>query len=82
MFSWFTFFLVFSAYFLVDVLYAYYTVKVVQGKPFLSASAAAGIASFSAFGVLSYIENPWYVVAIVLGSYAGTYIVVKYQPVH
>lgn len=57
MFSWTTFGLVFIAYFLVDVLYAYYTIKVVEKRPFQSSFAAAGIAAFAGYGVLNYTEN-------------------------
>ena len=77
-FEWITAWMLFVVYVAIDFLYGYYTKKVVESRPFLAAHAATGIALMAAFGVLSYTENPLYIVPIAAGSWVGTYISVKY----
>ena len=71
--------IVFTAYLLVDAMYAYYTLSVTKKKPFISASIAALMHFLIAFGVLNYVQNYLYVIPIALGSWIGTYLVVKYE---
>ena len=65
------------SYMLVDGMYAYYTIEVIKKKPFASANTAALMHFLIAFGVLNYIHNYLYVVPIAIGSWIGTYLVVK-----
>jgi hypothetical protein len=69
--------IVFIVYVVVDGMYAYYTLAVTEKKAFKSATTGALMHFLIAFGVLSYVENYLYVVPLVLGSWAGTYVVVR-----
>lgn len=73
------FLLVFAAYFLIDVLYAGYTLAVVERRPFLSANLAALIYLLLAVGILNFTENATYLVPMVVGSWLGTYVTVVWQ---
>lgn len=69
--------LIFIAYFLIDAMYAYYTLAVVGKKPFIAASVGATMHLLIAFGILSYVQNYLYLIPIVLGSWLGTFYVVN-----
>ena len=69
--------MVFIAYMLIDAMYAYYTLAVTRKRPVISASVGAMMHFLIAFGVLNYVENYLYVVPLALGSWCGTYIVVR-----
>lgn len=70
--------IVFFAYLLIDGMYAYYTIAVTKRKPFNAASVGAIMHFMIAFGVLNYVQNYLYVFPLALGSFIGTYLVVKY----
>lgn len=70
---------VFIAYLLVDALYAYYTLAVVQKQPFRAASVGSLMHFLIAFGVLNYVQNILYLVPLALGSFFGTYVVLWYE---
>lgn len=70
---------VFFAYLLIDAMYAYYTIAVTKKKPLASASVGALMHFLIAFGVLNYVENYLYIVPLALGSFAGTYLMVRYD---
>lgn len=70
---------VFLAYLLVDAMYAYYTLAVTKKKPFTSATVGSLMHFFIAFGVLNYVQNYLYIVPLALGSWIGTYVIVKYE---
>jgi hypothetical protein len=69
---------VFAAYVLVDGLYAYYTLAVVKRSAVSAATTGAAMHFLLALGVISYIKNYWYIIPLALGSWLGTYLVVKY----
>ncbi|MCK9351221.1 MAG: hypothetical protein WCT49_01585 [Candidatus Paceibacterota bacterium] len=69
--------LIFFAYVFVDGLYAYYTLKVVDLNEYRSATSGAVIHLVLAFGVLNYINNFLYIVPLVLGSWVGTFFLVR-----
>lgn len=71
--------LILVTYVVLDGMYAYYTVSVTKKKPFVSASVGASMHFLIAFGVLNYVENYLYIVPIALGSFIGTYLVVRYD---
>lgn len=70
---------VFIAYVVVDGLYAWYTIAVVERKALSTATIGAGMHILLAVGVLSYTENWRYLVPMVIGSWIGTYVVTKYK---
>ncbi len=69
--------IVFVAYVLVDGMYAYYTLRVTERKPYSAATTGALMHFILAFGVLNYVQNYLYVIPLALGSWVGTYIVVR-----
>lgn len=71
--------MIFFAYMLIDAMYAYYTLAVTRKRPLTSASVGALMHFLIAFGVLNYVENYLYVVPLALGSWVGTYLVVRHD---
>ena len=69
---------VFLAYVLVDALYAFYTLEVVRRSPVTAATTGAAMHFLLALGVISYIKNYLYIIPLAIGSWLGTYLVVKY----
>lgn len=70
---------VFAAYILVDGLYAYYTIAVVKRAAVKAATTGAAMHFLLALGVLSYVKNYLYIIPLALGSWLGTYMVVRYM---
>lgn len=75
--NWFIFFALFAIYFVVDSLYATYTLMVTEYKPYRAATAASLIYLLLAIGVMSYVENYLYVLPIMIGSWLGTFNIVS-----
>ena len=78
-FNWFVALGVMMGYLIVDGLYAKYTLEVVRLKPYMSASIGAMMHFILAFGVISYTGNWLYVFPLAVGSWIGTYLVVKFE---
>lgn len=70
---------VFVAYLVVDAMYAYYTITVIKKRPIASATTGALMHFLIAFGVLNYVQNYLYIIPLALGSWVGTYMVVKWD---
>lgn len=73
--------LIFAAYLVIDALYAYYTYAVVKKNPFAAASTGSVMHFLLAFGVISYVDNFLYVIPLALGSWVGTYLMVRHEKV-
>jgi hypothetical protein len=69
--------IIFVAYMLVDALYAYYTLQVTKKNPYAAATSGALMYFLLAIGVLNYVQNYLYLIPLALGSWIGTFIVVK-----
>lgn len=63
----------------VDALYALYTIRLTQKKAFQSAVFGSLIHILTAFTVISYTQNYLYLISLVLGSFVGTYLVIKFS---
>ncbi len=70
---------VFFATMCIDALYALYTLRVVQKKALQSATFGSLIHILTAFTVISYTQNYWYLIPLVIGSFIGTFLVTKYS---
>ncbi len=70
--------IVFISYTLVDGMYAYYTLVVTEKRPVKAATVGALMHFLIAFGVLSYVQNYLYIIPLALGSWIGTYVVVRF----
>jgi len=77
-FSWCTAFLVTMAYIVVDALYALYTIHIQKGNAVKAASVGAGMYALMAYGVITFTSQPIYVIFVALGSWIGTYVIVKW----
>lgn len=60
-----------------DAVFAQYTVAVVDRRPMMAATMSLTSYLLGAIGVVSYVNNKWYLVPLVLGAFIGTYLVVK-----
>jgi len=65
------------AYFIVDAMYAYYTLSVARLNPLASANTGALMHFLLALGVLSYVQNFLYIFPIAIGSWLGTFYIVS-----
>jgi hypothetical protein len=68
---------VFVAYLLIDAMYAYYTLAITRRQPVAAATVGSLMYVLIAFGILNFVENYLYVIPMVIGSWIGTYVVVK-----
>ena len=68
---------IFVAYIIVDGMYAYYTLQVTKRNPFSAATTGALMHFILAVGVLSYVQNYLYLIPLALGSWIGTFLIVK-----
>lgn len=68
---------IFLAYVAVDAMYAYYTLQVTKQKPYAAATTGALMHFLLAVGVLAYVQNYLYLIPLALGSWVGTFLVVK-----
>jgi hypothetical protein len=71
--------IIFIAYIVIDALYAYYTFAITKRHAFSSANSGLIIHFLLAFGVINYVENYLYIIPLALGSWVGTYAMVKYE---
>lgn len=78
-FSWFVAFGVMISYIVIDGLYARYTLDVVALRPFMSATVGSGMHFLLAYGIINYTENWLYIFPLAIGSWIGTYFVVKFE---
>lgn len=70
---------VFVVYVLFDILYALYVMCVSRRLPVTASAVSAALYSLGAYGVMTYLENPLYLVPLACGAFVGTYIAVKYM---
>ena len=70
---------VFVSMTILDILWALYIARVGEKKPLSSACMATFMWVFGAFVVVSYTEDPVYLVPAAIGSFIGTYFAVKYD---
>ena len=78
-FDWLTAATVFVVYVLFDILYALYVLCVSRRQPLAAAGISSALYSLGAYGVMTYLHNPWYVIPLALGAFLGTYVAVKYM---
>ncbi len=71
--------LVFCAAIVVDVLWALYIRRTAHGQAGPASVYATLIFLAGAYNTLNYLQNPWLLIPIALGSGVGTYVVVRYE---
>lgn len=62
---------------MMDALHAVYTRAIAARRAGRAATFGSAIYLISAFAVLQYTDNPWYLIFVVTGSWVGTYLSVK-----
>lgn len=67
----------FSAMFALDFVWTFYTKYVVQKKALLAAAYAGGLVLCNAVVTISYIDDHWLLIPVILGALAGTGIGVR-----
>jgi len=77
-FNWGVAILLFLTYVAFDFLYAIYYIFVAKKKAFLAASTGVVMYLLSSFATIVYLKNFYYITAIVIGAFIGTYVAVKY----
>lgn len=60
-----------------DALYAQYTLSVAERHPASASNASALIHLMYALGVMSYVGNYLYIIPIAIGSWIGTFFLVR-----
>lgn len=78
-FNWYTAATVFVVYVFFDILYAMYVLCVSRQQALRASAISAALYSLGAYGVMSYLHNPWYLIPLACGAFIGTYIAVKYM---
>jgi uncharacterized protein YebE (UPF0316 family) len=78
-FSWLRAITVFFVYVLFDILYALYVICVSKQRPLAASGISAVMYSVGAYGVMSYLHNPIYLIPLACGAFIGTYVAVKYM---
>lgn len=64
---------VFASTLLVDIIWAYYFIKIAQKEPVKAGILSIGIALTSAYITISYVHNPLFLIPVSIGAYLGTY---------
>jgi hypothetical protein len=70
---------VFVVYVLFDILYAVYVMCVTRKLPVSASAVSAVLYSLGAYGVMTYLSNPLYLIPLAAGAFLGTYVAVKYM---
>jgi len=65
--------LIFVTYVVVDILYAAYIICVEKRRALQAAAISAVLYSLLAFGVITYSQNPLYLIPLATGAFVGTY---------
>jgi type IV secretory pathway VirB3-like protein len=76
-FNWMTAIGLFFASLLLDAVFALYIVAVNKGQSILAATLSLITYLLMAVGIVSYVENKWYIVPLALGAFVGSYIIVE-----
>jgi uncharacterized membrane protein YfcA len=69
---------VFCVYVVFDVLYALYVLCVARKQAVQASAISSALYSLGAYGVMTYLDNPWYLVPLACGAFLGTYIAVRF----
>jgi hypothetical protein len=78
-FNWLTAGMVFVVYVVFDILYALYVLCVSRRQAIASSLISSVLYSLGAFGVMTYLQNAWYVIPLAAGAFLGTFVAVKYM---
>lgn len=63
----------------VDVVWGFYIRRTNEGKAIAAANFAVLLMGLGAINVISYTQNKWMLIPIIVGNWIGTYAVVKWD---
>lgn len=73
-FNWVTAAAIFAGYCTLDWLYTIYILAIAERRKLLAANVGVGLYMLSAYGVVNYVADWWYVVPMCAGGWLGTYL--------
>lgn len=68
-----------GVYIVIDGLYAHYTIQISKRRPVAAATTSGLMHFLMAVGVLNYVNNFLYIIPLAIGSWIGTFLVVRYH---
>jgi hypothetical protein len=71
--------IIFVTYVAVDILYAYYIICVERRRALAAAAVSSVLYSLLAYGVITYSQNPIYIVPLASGAFVGTFLTVRFH---
>jgi presenilin-like A22 family membrane protease len=71
--------IIFVTYVAVDILYAYYIICVERRRALAAAVVSSVLYSLLAYGVITYSQNPIYIVPLASGAFVGTFLTVRFH---
>lgn len=74
---WLKFFLVFLVVTASDACWAVYIIRIGEKKALAASGWGSLISLMTAFTIVSYTENHWFIIATILGAFAGTFLAIK-----
>jgi len=77
-FSWLIAITLLFGFILYDFLYAVYYIFVSKQMAFMAANTACVLYLIGSVSTIAYLGNLYYLIPIIIGSYIGTYVAVKY----
>ena len=77
-FSWWIAIALLLGFIAYDFLYAIYYIFVSKKMAFMAANTACALYLIGSVSTIAYLGNLFYLIPIILGSYIGTFVAVKY----
>ena len=71
--------ILFIVYFAFDILYTRYIMSVTKLKAIQAANISVIMYGLTALGTIQYVENLLNIIPIVIGSWVGTYVIIRYE---
>jgi hypothetical protein len=67
----------FCAYFIVDIVWVYYTLGIAKNNKLQASLSAAIIPVLVGIATIQFVDNPWMLIPAALGGFAGTWFSMK-----
>ena len=74
-----TWLILFVVYFAFDILYTMYVMSVSKLNALQAANISAMLYLLTAWGTIEYVNNFLNIIPIIVGSWLGTYLILKYE---
>lgn len=69
----------FVVYLLIDILYTQYVMAIAKLNAFWASNISVLLYILTAYGTIEYVQNYWNIIPIVIGSWLGTYVTLRYE---